>query len=135
MTLEPVTLRFTRACSGDAAGGIVPYRHYRVLVSGQDVGRINLRIASTELTDTVIGHIGFEIAEAQRGRGYAYRACIALIPEVRRYMPTTLITCNPDNTASRCTIERLDAVFLGELPVPKKYLRHSPNACSKLHFR
>jgi predicted acetyltransferase len=133
-------LRFVRACPADAVRGLVPYRHYRITSvqagrAAEDVGRINLRTASTRLTDTVIGHIGFEVAAAHRGRGYARLACLALAPHVRHFMPTALITCDPDNAASRRTIERLGARFLGEFAVPDDYRQYSPHACSKLHFR
>lgn len=135
ISAETLSLRFERAFPADDAHGIVPYRHYCICTSTDDVGRINLRTASTRLTDTVIGHIGFEIADVHRRRGYARLACLALVPDIRRFMPTVLITCDADNTASRRTIEYLGATSLGECVVPDEYLIHSPHSRSKLHFR
>lgn len=114
-----VTLRFERIVPGDPARDFVPYYHFRILMAGgSDVGHINFRVGETEHVLVCAGHIGFEIAETFRGRGYALQACRAVAPFVRSIYRSVTITCDPDNQASRRTIEKLGAQFIDEVPVP-----------------
>lgn len=54
------------------------------------------------------GHIGYHIDQPYQGQHLAMKATRLLLEEAwRRGMPYILITCNPDNTASRRSIERL----------------------------
>jgi len=128
LSCENVTLRFARIVIGDVTRGLVPYYHYRIFAGGIDVGHINLRVGDTEHVRLCAGHVGFEIAMAHRGHHYALQACRALAPFARSISPDILLTCDPDNLASRRTIELLGGVFLGEVPVPPHdphYLRGS----------
>jgi tagatose 1,6-diphosphate aldolase len=114
-----VTLRFARMDFPDPVRGLVPSYHYRILIGPNlDAGHINFRVGDTEHVRLCAGHVGFQIAESFRGHGYALQACRALAPFVRSIYPTVLITCDPDNHASRRTIEALGARFLDEVPVP-----------------
>jgi len=114
-----VSLRFERIVAGEPAKGFVPFYHFRIVtVGGPDVGHINLRIGDTEHVRVCAGHIGFEIVERFRGHGYAFQACRALAPFVRSMYDAVIITCDPDNQASRRTIERLGARFMDEVAVP-----------------
>jgi predicted acetyltransferase len=124
-----ITLRFVRVVPGEPLRGFVPAFHFRIVSRiGLDVGHINFRVGDTEHVRLCAGHIGFEIAELFRGNGYALQACRAVAPFVRSIYPSVLITCDPDNVASRRTIERLGAAFVDEITVPAKdphYLRNS----------
>jgi tagatose 1,6-diphosphate aldolase len=124
-----VSLRFDKIVSADGRPGVVPYYHFRILTAdGTDVGRINFRIGDTGHVRVIVGHIGYEIAEAHRGHGYAMQACRAIAPFVRTIYPSVIITSDPENAASVRTIERLGAEFLEEVPVPPddpQYLRGS----------
>src|SRR5260370_437845 len=114
-----VLLRFVKVVPGESSKGFVPYYHFRIMTArGSDVGHINFRIGDTEHVRVCAGHIGFEIEENFRGHGYAFQACRALAPFVRSMYETVIITCNPDNQASRRTIERLGARFMDEVAVP-----------------
>src|SRR6266850_8583097 len=114
-----VSLRFERIVPGEPAKGFVPSYHFRIVtVGGPDVGNINLRIGDTEHVRVCAGHTGFEIVERFRGHGYAFQACRALAPFVRSMYDALIITCDPDNQASRRTIERLGARFMDEVAVP-----------------
>ncbi|MBO6158042.1 MAG: GNAT family N-acetyltransferase [Firmicutes bacterium] len=54
------------------------------------------------------GHIGYHIDEPYRGNHLALKACRLLLEEAwRRQMPYIYITCNPDNIASRRTLDAL----------------------------
>jgi tagatose 1,6-diphosphate aldolase len=114
-----VTLRFVKVVPGEAARGLVPYYHFRILAAGgTDVGHINFRIGDTEHVQVCAGHIGFEILEPFRGHRYALQACQAIAPFVRPLYPAVTITCDPNNLPSMRTIERLGARFIDEVAVP-----------------
>lgn len=124
-----VTLRFSHKTEGDPARGFVPGYHFRVLNADKaDVGHINFRVGDSEHVRLAAGHIGFEINEPYRGHGYAQKACLALAPWIAEVSGNVLITADPDNLPSLRTIERIGAVFLDEVDVPKNdphYLRGS----------
>lgn len=128
LALDCVTLRFSKVGPGEAARGFVPYYHYRIFVDGVDVGHINLRVGDTEHVRLSAGHVGFEIAAPYRGHRYALYACRALAPFARSICPELILTCDPNNHASRRTIDLLGATFVDEVSVPlhdPHYLRGS----------
>ncbi len=114
-----ISLRFAKIVPGEPSHGIVPYYHFRIIASdGVDVGHINFRVGDTEHVRVCAGHVGFEVLEAHRGHGYAFAACQAIAPFVASVYDAVTITCDPDNYASRRTIERLGAHFVDEVAVP-----------------
>ncbi|MBX3177223.1 MAG: GNAT family N-acetyltransferase [Candidatus Hydrogenedentes bacterium] len=119
-----VALRLADVVPPDVSRGFLPYYHFRILTAvGIDAGHINLRVGDAERV-RYVGHVGFMVDPAHRGHGYARQACLALAPCVRRFMASALLTCDPDNAASRQTIERLGARFLDEVAIPPD---ESPN--------
>jgi tagatose 1,6-diphosphate aldolase len=124
-----VSLRFSKILPGDAAKGWAPGYHFRILnPDGTDVGRINFRVGDSEHVRLIAGHIGYEINEGYRGRGYALQACRAIAPFVRKFYASVIITSDPENIASVKTIEKLGAEFIDEVPIPPDdahYLRGS----------
>ena len=78
----------------------------------------NFRVGDTEHVRQCVGHIGYEIIESFRGHGFARQACRALVPFARLFYHELTITCDPDNAASKRTIEQLGASFVDEIPVP-----------------
>jgi predicted acetyltransferase len=119
-----ISLRLAAIVPGEPKRELVPSYHFRIL-SGEDtdVGHLNFRIGDTDHVRMVAGHIGYQVLEPFRGHGYALEACRAVAPFVRQFYDAVTITCDPDNAASRRTIERLGALFLDEVPVPP----HDPN--------
>jgi predicted acetyltransferase len=131
-----VALSFGGIVPADGRPGIVPYYHFRILTAdGTDVGRINLRVGETEHVRIIVGHVGYEIAEAHRGRGYALQACRAMAPFVRTIYPEVIITSDPENMASVRTIERLGAEFIEEVPVPPNDLQYARGSRRKRRYR
>ncbi|MES2573104.1 MAG: GNAT family N-acetyltransferase [Verrucomicrobiota bacterium] len=115
-----VSLRFLGFDPGDIELGYAPFYPFRIRVGDCfDVGQINLRIGDTAHVRLYVGHIGYEVDEPFRGHHYAEQACRALAPFVRSIYPAVIITSDPDNRASIRTIERLGALFLGEVAVPQ----------------
>jgi tagatose 1,6-diphosphate aldolase len=115
-----IRLRFSHIVDGDPAHDLVPFYHFRILTHDrQEAGHINFRVGDTEHIRLFAGHLGFAINEPFRGRGWAGQACRALAPFVRTIYNTVIMTCDPDNLASRRTIEKLGAQFLEEVSLTR----------------
>jgi len=131
-----VVLHLEKIVPGDPVRGFVPYYHFRVLApEGTDVGHINFRVGDTQHVCFCAGHVGFEIQEAHRGHGYALRACRAIAPFVASVYHEVTITCDPDNHASRRTIERLGACFIDEVVVPPNDFHYQRGSRFKRRYR
>ena len=119
LSYKEVTLQFCKAVLGQPSRELVPNFNFRILTAdGSDVGHINFRIGRTQHVQLCAGHIGFEVAKPFRGHRYALQACLAIAPLVRCFYKAVIITCDPDNLASKKTIERLAVEFLDEVDVP-----------------
>jgi predicted acetyltransferase len=130
-----VRLRFDRMVPGEASRGFVPYYHFRILLAnGDDAGHINFRVGDTEHVRLYAGHVGFEIKGPFRGRGLAGQACRALAPFIQRFYQAVTVTCDPDNAASRRTIEKLGARLIDEVPVPPSEPQYQRGSRAKLRF-
>ncbi len=103
----------------DPARGRVPAYLFDITDGqGQKVGCCDLRVGWIDSL-YYSGHIGYEVGEAHRGRHYAAKACRLLFILAKKLgMPYVLITCRPDNAASRKTCERAGCrlVEIAELP-------------------
>lgn len=136
LSFGEVRLSFVRVIPGDPSQGFVPQYHFRILVAdGSDVGHIHFRVGDSEHVRVCAGHIGFEIREQYRGHGYALQACRAVAPFVRTVYDAVTITCDPDNLASRRTIERLGATFMDEVSVPEYDPHYKRGSRSKRRYR
>ena len=105
-----------------AARGFVPAYRFAMHLDGvgRPVGRISLRIGSTDTIERYAGHIGYEVLAAFRGSRLAERSVRLVLPLARRHDFSELwVTCNPDNWASRRTCERLGAEFVDIVDVPR----------------
>ncbi|PPD45306.1 MAG: GNAT family N-acetyltransferase [Methylobacter sp.] len=136
LSFGEVRLSFDRVIPGDLSRDFVPMYHFRILAAdGSDVGHINFRVGDTGHVRVCAGHIGFEIREQFRGHGYSLQACRAIAPFVRSVFDAVTITCDPDNQASRRTIERLGASFTDEVPVPEHDPHYQRGSRSKRRYR
>jgi len=87
--------------------------------SGEELGRINLRVGSTPHVERYAGHIGFDVTPAHRGHRLAARSVRLLLPLARQLgLDPIWITCDPENTASRRTLELAGAEFIEIVDVP-----------------
>lgn len=130
-----VGLRFERMVPADPRRGFVPGYHFRMVTRAGEVGHINFRIGDTDHIRLYAGHIGYEVQEAFRGHRYAYQACLALAPLVRAIYTSVIITADPDNYPSLRTIQRLGAVFINEVPVPKTDPNYERGSRTKRRFQ
>jgi predicted acetyltransferase len=113
----------------DPARGYVPSYHFEIArpaVPGA-VGKLPLRLRSVTATPSLrtSGHVGYEVDEAPRGPRFVLRTGRLMEPIPPAHdLPTLIVTCDPDNEASRRTIERLGARLLGRFPVPPDRLMY-----------
>lgn len=130
----PVELQFKKLTPADPLRGFVPYFHFQITAGGAEVGHINLRVGHTDHVRFYAGHVGFEVIPIHRGNRYAFHACLALAPLARSVLPELVFTCDPDNHASRRTIELIGASFIDEVPVPPEDPHYAHGSRSKQRF-
>ena len=87
------------------------------------VGRIEYRFEQGR--DLIYyGNIGYVIYVPYRGHNYAYKSCVALLEIMKTRYPDieeVYITCNPDNIASKKTIEKLNPTYLETVDIDKDH--------------
>jgi tagatose 1,6-diphosphate aldolase len=99
----------------------VPAYAFRMLAdeTGDELGGIRLRVGSTPHIELYAGHIGYNVLPQHRGHHYAARSVRLLMPLARRLGIDPLwITCDPQNHASRRTLELAGASFIEIVEVP-----------------
>lgn len=97
---------------------------FRIVLHGTYIfaGICDLRVGMNRIL-YYAGNIGYRIFEEYRGHGYACEAAGMLL----RYafetvgMMQVIITCSPENSASKRTIERLGGTLLETAAVPEDH--------------
>jgi predicted acetyltransferase len=116
----------------------VPTYRFRMLHAGtaEELGGINLRIASTPHIELYAGHIGYTVYPAHRGHRYAARS-IRLLAPIARYLHLEVlwITCDPGNAASRRSAELAGAEFIEIVDVPENCIIHQSGHKRKCRYR
>lgn len=85
------------------------------------IGEIALRLGESPQM-YYLGHIGYHIDPPYRGHGYASTACGLLLPLVKALgMASLVVTADPENEASRKTVEKLGGILESIVPVPLMY--------------
>jgi len=100
----------------------VPTYFFRMMSidRNEEMGTINLRIGSNPHIERYAGHIGYGVHPAFRGHHYASRSLVLLLPFARSLGIDPLwITCDPDNGASRRSLEIAGAEFMEIVDVPE----------------
>ncbi len=84
-----------------------------------ELGTIRLRVGDSRHVLMFAGHLGYGVNEAHRGHRYAERALRLLLPLAGRFgLDPLWVTCDPENAASRRTLERLGASLVEVVDVP-----------------
>ena len=117
---DDIELRLYKMVEGDAPKGLVPAYHFAICdKQGNEVGACCLRIGYNEKT-YYGGNIGYQVYEAYRGHHYAGKACLLLFELAKMHqMDYVIITCAPDNVASRKTCEYVGGHFVNIVELPK----------------
>lgn len=101
----------------------VPTYFFRMMSieHAEEFGGINLRVGFTPHIERYAGHIGYGVHAAHRGHHYAARSLVLLIPFARILRIDPLwITCDPENAASRRSLEIAGAEFFEIVDVPEE---------------
>ena len=110
---------------------------FKILLHNSEniIGRISLRIGNMEKVVKYIGHIGYGIEEEYRGNKYAAKAC-KLIKQVAKEngLDSIIITCNPDNYASRHICEYIGANLIEIIDIPKTSDAYSVGETKKCRY-
>jgi len=114
---DEVSLRMIQLCEGDDK--ILPFYFYAIFdKNGQNVGRISIRIGDN-FHSYYNGHIGYEVEDAFRGRGYALHASRLVLQVAKAHgMERIYITCKVSNAASRRVMEKLGASLVEIAAIP-----------------
>ena len=134
---QQIKLELERVAEGDLAKKWVPAYYFFICTpGGKRMGKCCIRVGNNENT-YYGGHIGYERDEPYRGNHYAAKACELLFSLAKRHeMSYVLITCNPDNIASRKTCEYLNGNLLEIAELPKNNdMRMSKGETEKCIFR
>jgi len=104
--------------------------------TGEELGNINLRVSSIPHIERYAGHVGFSVHEAHRGQGYAARSVALLVPIAKELGFASLwITCDPENAASRRTLELAGAEFMETVDVPSDCIIFQSGHLRKCRYR
>jgi tagatose 1,6-diphosphate aldolase len=98
-----------------------PTFFFRILDANSraELGGINLRCGSTPHLLLSAGHVGYTIFPRHRGRRLAAHALRLLKPLAHRLgLDPLVVTCDPENAASRRTCELAGARLVGIVDVP-----------------
>ena len=104
----------------DDLEGIDPYYIYVIYLKEgkEEIGRITFRLGSNQ-DHYYDGHIGYTIEKEYRGHHYSKDACLLLFDKAKeKGFKQLMITCSPDNIASRKIIESLPFKYLETKEVP-----------------
>ncbi len=103
---DEIQLVLKRTSEADVEKGWVPSYHFTICdPDGARLGACSLRVGHNEST-YYGGNIGYGVDEAHRGHHYAGKACLLLLELAKKHdMGYVIITCNPNNHASRRTCE------------------------------
>lgn len=117
---QEIYLRLDKTADEDTEKGYVPAYYFTIIRCADDteVGECDLRIGHNDNTKYA-GNIGYEIIKDFRGNRYASKACKLLFLLARKHqMEEVIITCAPENIASRKTCEYSGAKLMGIIDVP-----------------
>lgn len=119
LTDGEICLKLERISEEDKVRGFVPAYHFFITdLAGNEMGVCDLRIGHNEKL-YYGGNIGYSVYEPYRGHHYAGKAVKLLLGLAKRHgLEYIIITCNPDNIASKRTCEYAGGELLeiAELP-------------------
>ena len=114
-----IKLVLERTAEGNEEKGWVPAYHFAICnLAGTKMGVCDLRLGHN---DNLYygGNIGYSIDEEYRGHHYAGKACLLLFELAKMHqLEYVIITCNPDNYASRKTCEYAGGELLEIVELP-----------------
>ncbi len=133
---EEIRLALEKTVEGDAEKDWVPAYHFAIINrEGLKVGGCDLRIGHNDKL-YYGGNIGYHVDEKHRGNHYAGKACLLLFQLAKKHeLQYVIITCNPDNYASRKTCEYAGGVLLEIAQLPPDNDMREKGEVEKCIFR
>jgi len=131
---EEIDLFLVNTVPGNKDKNWVPAYHFDIYLSGssESIGKIDIRIGYNENL-YYGGHIGYTVKEEFRGNHYAAKAVLLLKKVAHAHgMEKLIVTCNPDNIASRKTCEYVGANLVKIVDIPEyndMYQRGEKEVC------
>ena len=116
---DEIQLILEKTVDGDLEKGWVPAYHFAICDNkGLKMGVCDLRIGHNDKL-YYGGNIGYNIDAAYRGNHYAGKACLLLFKLAKKHnLEYLIITCNPDNIASKKTCEYAGGELLEVVELP-----------------
>ena len=134
--MNPVTLRLARDIAARPEQNRVRALELYIVVADEVVGRMSLRLGDSEFFRLYAGQVGYRVDDRYRGHGYAAAALRALLPLAAEHGFEELwITCNPDNVASRRTLENAGAVLVATVALPPDNDMYARGEREKCRYR
>ena len=117
---DEIQLCLQKTVDGNIEKEWLPAYHFAICdKQGREMGVCDLRIGHN-LKTYYGGNIGYRIHEAYRGHHYAGKACLLLFDLAKKHhMDHLIITCNPDNYASRRTCEYVGCHLIETVELPE----------------
>ncbi|MDT8718438.1 GNAT family N-acetyltransferase [Clostridium sp. 19966] len=117
---EELFLKLERTVEGNEEKDWLPAYHFDICNKcGTKMGGCDLRIGYNKKV-YYGGNIGYHIDKEYRGHNFAGKACILLFELAKKHkMDYLIITCNPDNYASRKTCEYAGGILEEIVELPK----------------
>ena len=131
-----LTLRFVRF--GQHPVHRVPTYYFQMIhaQTDEELGGINFRCSSTPHVERYAGHIGFAVHERHRGNRYAARSVTLLCSLAKELKFEDIwITCDPENVASRRSLELAGAKLIEIVDVPADCVIHKTGHPRKCRYR
>ena len=114
-----LNLRLTRTIKAEQTKNRIPAYYFDICINETKIGECNFRVGYNERV-YYGGNIGYSIDEQYRGYGYAAKASRLLFELAKKHdMSYIIITCNPDNMASRKTCENLGCRLVETVELPE----------------
>ena len=117
---EEIYLKLEKVTEENQDKNYVPAYHFKICtLNGEEIGECDLRIGYNENT-YYGGNIGYSIKEEYRGNHFAGKASLLLFELAKKHnMEYLIITCNPENLASRKTCEYIGCEFTEIVKLPE----------------
>lgn len=117
---DEIKLVLEKTADGNDKKGWVPAYHFAICnKEGMKLGVCDLRIGHNDKL-YYGGNIGYSVDAEYRGHHYAGKACLLLFELAKKHnLEYVIITCNPDNYASRKTCEYAGGKLLKIVELPE----------------
>lgn len=137
LTDNDLELVLTKQIPADPVAKRVPYYEFEMRQPGSltAMGSIRLRIGPEDIL-YYAGNIGYEVKEEYRGKHYAARSSLLILPLARAYgLEAAWLTVNPHNTPSLKTCKIIGARYIETVRLPKSHEMYGKSDYYRRRFR